>query len=330
MGFVTIIPIEDTFFRLIEKPRNTRLTKQVIRFNYAHLSPFQKGDTLFLQTSDSIYAWFLAKQLPAKTSIFIPEAYLVYRFFKAKQEAIIVLPRNNDLNILTIKNGSLLSVITAKNTVNFEMSLDLLRREHSLANPELIRLDPAAKFPFKLSDVLLFADFDVSVSELLGKSVNLAKVPIAVSLAISAAFTLYSEHRQEKIIETKRNYLSRLKKQNYELQTSLEQVRGKSDLWKEFNSKELVYPNFYLLLSKVSDVVVKFNGYINSVDLSDNHISLWTGQKTSEATLIKELLSSGLFSEVKLISSIKDSNMPDYTLLHLDMVLKPVSASVQP
>ena len=328
MGFITIIPLEKSFLRVFDKPKKVRLNKQVIEVNYAHLSPFKNGGHLFFQTESSIYLWYLPE--PVDTScINIPEGYLLYRSFRERREAMVLLPRNGALNALVIGGGELRAQATLQNAADPAQSLDLLKREYSLQSPEQIRLEPTARFSVRPADLFAFAHFELNPSLLLEQTVALAKVPIIAALLITAGFTLYQSNRLESRAAERKQQLERLKRENGPLQASIEQLRDQGAYWQDFIAREQAYPDLYRFLSRLTEVVLRHGGYLNNVEFADNHLTVWTGLKSSEAVIIKDLLATNLFLEVKLLSSVKDPTKPEFNLYNLALTLRP-SAKVEP
>lgn len=321
MGLVTIIPLEKTFLRVFDKPKKVRLNKQVIDVNYGHLSPFKNGGHLYFQTGNAICVWYLP-QAPEKNSIHIPEGYLLYRYFQGRGDAIVLLPRDGALNALVIARGELRAQATLQQGGDEARALDLLKREHSLQNAEVVRLEAGARFSAKPGDLFAFAHFEANPSALLENLVELAKVPVIAALLISAGFTLYQQSRLESIAEEKKVRLQRLKRENGPLQASLDQVREQGAYWREFIAAQQGYPDLYRVLAQLAQVVQKHGGYLGNVEYSDNRLTVWTGLKSSEAAIIKELLATGLFQEVKLLSSVKDSVKPDFNVYNLAITLR--------
>jgi hypothetical protein len=328
MNLIQIIPVEDTYLRVFEKPPKMRLTRQIITFNYANLSPYPDGGHLSYQNDASIFVWYLKQPLPSGMTIHIPESYLVGRFFKDRTNALVLIPRQGQLSVLVIQNGVLCAQLTRAAGDGETQTLDLLKREYSLQNAEVIRLAPTVSFSVKLHDLVTFADFDFKPSKLLEECVALVKLPLIAMLLITSGFYLYQSTRLEALYAEKTEYLAHLKRENSQLQSSLEEVREKTTYWREFVAKEQAYPDFYQVLSSLTDVVQRHGGYLNTVEFSDNRLTLWTGIKSSEAVIIKELLATGVFQEVKLLSSAKDSSKPDFSLYNLSLILRPLASKV--
>jgi hypothetical protein len=328
MNLIKIIPIEETYLRVFEKPPKIHLTRQIISFNYGHLSPYPEGGHLSFQTSASLFIWYFKQPSLPGMAIQIPEAYLAWRFFKNRSNAIILMPRQGLLSILVIQNGELRAQLTRVAGEGEAQALDMLTREYSLHNSETIRLAPTATFRVKLQDMVAFANFDYKPTNLLEQCVSLVKVPLIAMLLITSGFSLYQETRLQSYFEEKTKYLARLKRENGDLQSSLEEVREKTSYWHDFIAKEQSYPDYYQALSRLTDVVQRHGGYLNMVEYNENRITAWTGVKSSEAAIIKDLLATGAFQEVKLLSSTKDSSKPDFYLYNLSIMLQPLLSKV--
>jgi hypothetical protein len=325
MNLINIIPIEETYLRVFEKPPKVRLTRQIISFNYSNLSPYPDGGHLSFQNSSSIFVWYLKKSLSTGITIHIPEAYLVWRFFKDRANVLVLISRKGLLSVLVIKNGELSAQITRTAGEDEAEVLDLLKREYSLQDVELIRLGSTATFKAKLGDMLSFADFDFKPVNLLEQTVALLKAPLIASLLITSGFYLYQEARLESYYSEKTEYLARLKRENANQQSSLEDVREKTTYWRDFIAKEQIFPNYYQILSGLTDVIQRHGGYLNMVEYAENRITVSTGLKASEAIIINDLLATGLFQDVKLLSSSKDPGKADFSLYSLSITLRPVA-----
>jgi len=324
MAFLQIVPILDTYFRRFEKPPKVRLNKQVVHFNYAHLSPFKGGHYLYFQDDSSIYIWYVANPLTTSTLVYIPEGYLIYRFFRHRGNALVLRNDANKTTVLAIKDGQLEAQITTGSTHGHHDVIDRICREYSLKTPEVIQLDLTASFPVKLFDIVSFTHLEFKPSQFFEDALNLLKIPITAILLISSLFIFYQEHLLQAELENSTRQLRNLKHQNQELLAPIDQLRDSNASWADFINKKMVYYSFYRYLSELSNVVDKNSGFINSVDFTDNHFTVWTGVKASETVIIKSLIDTGLFQDVKLISSTKDGSKPEYILYNLELTLKPL------
>lgn len=322
MKFIQIIPIEETYLRIFEKPAKVRFSKQVVSVNYGSLSPFTGGDHLFCQYDAALFVWYLKEMADKEAFIHIPEAYLAWRFFKERKNALILLPRKGFLSFLLIQDGVLRAQII-RNTCEGEGEvIDLLKREYSLNQVEIIRLAPTVTFKISLHDLVTFADIDIKPTNLFETTISLLKIPLIAALLITSGFYMYSDMQLESHFVERKKYLAKIKLENGDLQSSLEQLREQSSYWRDFISKEQAYPDYYQLLAALTNLVKQNGGYLNMVEYTDNRMTIWTGLKTSEAEIIKKLLATGLLQEVKLLSSVKDSSKPDFQLYNLSIIIR--------
>ena len=322
MDFITRVPFEKTFLRVFDKPKKVRLNREVILFNYSHLSPFgAAGQLLYYQTDAKIYVWYFAEPASHGNAVSIPEAYLLYRFFRERLNAVILQPRGASLNALVIQQGELRAQVTL-GTTDQDRSLALLSREYALHNPELIRLEATARFPVKPADIFSFAHFELNTSDLMEKCLATVKVPLLAALLVSAGFTYYRSSQLDAVLTQKKQYLNRLKRENAPLQSSLEETRGKRAYWDHFIAKEQTYPDFYSCLSLLTDAIRRNGGYISNFEYADNRITVWTGMKAPEATIIKDILALGLFQDVKLISTTANLALPGVSVYNLSITLR--------
>jgi hypothetical protein len=321
MKFIQILPIEETYLRIFDKPPKVSLTRQIISFNYGSLSPYSSGGHLSCQSADSIFVWYFKQPLLSGMTIYIPEAYLVWRFFKDRTNALILMPRKGLLSIMVIQNGSLRAQVTHAAGEGEAQFLDLIKREYSLHNVEVIRLEPTVRFVVSPRDLLTFVDLKLDKTRIMEQSVALVKGPLIAVLLITSGIYLYQESRLESLYAEKKGHLAQLKRENGDLQTSLEEVREKTSYWNDFIAKKQAYPDYYQTLSRLAEVVQRHGGYINMVEYSENRFTVGVGVKSSESLVMKDLLATGLFQEVKLLSATKDISKPDIFIYSLTMVL---------
>lgn len=322
MILTAIVPLEATFYVALSRTHRTRLKRDVIELNYGHFSPFKAGTLLYRYTPEQLMIWFT--ELPNQSKQFlIPECYLIYRQFRDKNQAIITLTRNGKINLLVIKQQRLVAALTVQSDHHsLPTILERLKREHALDNPELLTLTPDVRFTAGARDIIGFIHQHIRPSQLLSTTMDALKLPITLALLVSAGFVYYGEYRLEQTLTEKKAELAQLKKNNAPIQANLERLREAGDHWQTFAATEGLYQGFYFYLAKLAEVIDTNGGFINHFDFTEGRISLWTGLKSSEATIIKELLATGLFQDIKLLGSNKDSSKPEFVQYNLELKLK--------
>jgi len=101
---ITLVPIEETFFQIIEFSSEKNLSYQSILFNYQNLSPFVDSDVSYIQKDDKLLLWFYDKKY--KSMFTVPEGYLYSRYFSKGYKDILVTIQGKA--IFVIQNHTLL------------------------------------------------------------------------------------------------------------------------------------------------------------------------------------------------------------------------------
>jgi len=95
----------------------------------------------------------------------IPEGYFIYKQFKHQKNAIVIVRKENYVIVSVLKDGELLSQFTLSSNlaVNLKDRIELLKKEYSLKNPEVIEIDEKQlKTRADLKDIFTFSKFEIN------------------------------------------------------------------------------------------------------------------------------------------------------------------------
>ncbi len=325
MGLVNIIPSEDTFFKSVEVPKNIKLTPELVKINYQHLSPFPSGDIIFYKTKNLIYLWFVKYPLLEDKKVNIPEGYFVYKNFKSKKNAVVIVKKENSVIVSVIKDGELISqfTLTTNLAVNLDDRIELLKKEYSLKNPEILKINAKElKYRTDLKDIIVFSRIQLNKESIKDFFIENIKIPLIIILLGISIYDIFLLNYLEKEKEKKKNTLYQLKKENAEIKNLLYKLEDESKFWNSFLKREMKFENIYNVLSDIGKILKEKNGKFESLDYSGNLIDLWIKTKSKSTTLIDKLVKTGYFEEVKIISSAKDMYEPEYEVTNLQLILK--------
>jgi hypothetical protein len=325
MGLINIIPTEDTFFKAVEIPKNVELSPELVKINYQHLSPFTTGDILFFKTKNLLYLWFIKYPLPENKKVNIPEGYFIYKQFRNKKNAVIIVKKDNSVIISVIKDGEMLSQFSLSSNlaVNLKDRIELLKKEYSLKNPEIIEINKnQLKLRTDFRDILKFSRIKVNKESLIGFLLESVKVPLIIVLTAISFYDIFLLNYLEKEKEKKQKTLQQLKRENAEIKNLMFKLEEESKFWNSFIKEELKFENIYNVLTAIGKVLKEKNGKFESLNYSENLIDLWIKTKSKSTTLIDKLIKTGYFQEVKIISSAKDLREPEYEVTNLQLILK--------
>ncbi len=325
MGLINLIPAEDTFFKNVEIPKNVKLTPELVKINYQHLSPFPSGDIIFYKTKKFLYLWFVKYPLLETKKVNIPEGYFIYKQFKHQKNAIVIVRKENSVIVSVLKDGELLSQFTLSSSlaVNLKDRIELLKKEYSLKNPEVIEIERnQLKTRADLKDIFAFSKFEMNKESLKSFFIENIKVPLIIILLIVSIYDIFLLNYLQKEKEKRQAILYQLKKENAEIKNSLYKLEDESKFWNEFQKKEMKFENIYNVLTAIGKILKEKNGKFESLNFSGNLIDLWIKTKSKSTTLIDKLVKTGYFEEVKIISSAKDIYEPEYEVTNLQLILK--------
>ena len=323
MGFYSLVPVEDTFFKSVDIPKGIKLSKEIVLINYSHLSPFPDGDVIFYRTKNSLYLWFVRYKL--KSRVNIPEGYIIYKQFKDRKNAITIVEKKRSFVFSVIKNGELVSQFSLSKSVpvNIDERVEFLKREHSLKQPDIIKKSISdIKTKPDLTDILKFSHFSLdrrSIQEFILEEIKIPIILILVGLSIYDIFLLnyLSSLKEEKV-----KVLQELKKENQDIKNLLMKLEEKRNFWKRFISEEFKFENLYNVASAVASTLKKYEGTLKSFNSTENMVDLWIESKVSSSKLIDELLKTGYFEEIKVLSSVRPPQKEDIEIINMQLFLK--------
>ncbi len=325
MGLVNLIPAEDTFFKNVEIPKNVNLTPELIKINYQHLSPFPSGDVLYYKTKKSLYLWFVRYPIEKTKKVNIPEGYFIYKNFKSRKNAVVIVKKENSVVISVIKDEELISQFTLSSNlaVNLDERIELLKKEYSLKEPEIITIKAnQLKTRADLKDILAFSRFEINRESIFNFFIENFKIPLIIFLLILSTYDIFLLNYLQKEKEKKQQLLHQLKKENAEIKKVMFKLEEESKLWNSFVKEELKFENIYNVLSSIGKILKEKNGKFESLNYSGDLMDLWIKTKVKSTTLIDKLVKTGYFKEVKIISSAKDVYEPEYEITNLQLILK--------
>jgi|GEM_PF-5379127 len=317
--FVKIIPSEETYFVSKTVP-DTKLTKEMVQLNYGSLSPYKNGDILFFKARNRIYIWFTKNKLPAKR-ISIPEGFLLFKAHYDKK-AIVILKKAASYNIVVIKNGVLLTQISKINAKGDTHFIEMLKKEYSLKNPEVITLEENNNlFKLNIKDLLMFFDsFNFNIKSFANLLYEQSKTPAIVLLILIGSLDLFTSAYLDRTLKNERIRLQNMKQSNLAIKKTYKTLKKQSQFWNGFIAEELRYPNLYRLLSAITLSILKNGSQINTIRQSSDSMEIWIASN-SVTSLVDNLMATGYFDNIRVIRTFQSANKSKETV-ELELKLK--------
>ena len=297
--FIHIIPINQRFFIKVRKP-GTKITKENIILNYIHHSPYKSGDIIFFKDKTNIYIWFTKEKLQGR-KIFIPEGFLIYKNYAPKlRDAIITKKLGNGYGIIITKNRTITAQLF-KNSLT-KKDLELLEKEHSLKNAELINVNETKDYNFTPEILRFFINnFDHDFKKTLSYIYEEIKLPVIIFLLLINIFDLFTFEYISTILKNKEKKLKVLEKHNEKVIDKFNILERESDFFRKFSESELAYPSIYTVLSTISKIMIKNNSIIKEYHQYGNQINMLV-ISSSPSSIINDLSDTNYFSSIQIIN----------------------------
>ncbi len=323
MGIYKVIPVEDTFFKSVSIPKGVKLSKETVQINYGHMSPFPEGDVIFYRSKSNLYIWFVRYRLSEKVNI--PEGYLIYKQFKDKNNTVIIVEKEKSVIFSVIKNGELVSQFSLSKSVpvNIDERVEFLKKEYSLKNPQILKKSVRElRFKPDITDILKFSHVKIDTRTLLSTFVEEVKIPIILVLLGISLYDIFLLNYLKTLKEQKIETLQKLKMENQDVKNLLSTLEEKGKFWRNFLSKEFKFENLYNVASAVAETLKNNRGKIKTFNATENMVDLWIESKATSSKLVDELLKTGYFEEIKVLSSTKSPVKEGVEIINMQLFLK--------
>ncbi len=322
--YLQVVPIEDTYLSRVQIAKKVTLSPAVVRLNYFDRSPFTSGGILYVRQKEDLNLWFLRSD-NSSAWVNIPEAYLLYRTYAADlEEGIIVFPKQNCTAYLIIKSGKLIAQVVVSRerwSAEYESELfQLLTREHSLNQPTILRHSSTTLLHPDWRVIQACLHWDFNLSQLLKGGFKLFQGPLIVYLVILSAYQLFTLQRHEGHHEQLQIEQVEIKSHNRPLKQHYKELQSEVNFWKEFSRTEIHRPNLQQLLGVVADATAADSGTILMFRYAGNNVTARIQIQSGAAGLVRRLLDSGYFQQVKVISSRQSRQ--DKGLQEIDIALQ--------
>jgi len=308
---IKLLKIENSFFLYKHLDKRLKLTKEVIYLNYYKESPYSINNStiITIMNKNNLYLWFTKKS----NNYYLPETLILYRKIINKYSNIVVIFEDKVDKIIIIKDDILLSSFSKVNIS--EKDLLLIKHEYEISetirfNKEeyLTYLDSSLEF-LKISDIFNILNIELDIKKFLLGTVRYVAIPFFVAsilISLMLGIYLYSLEKEKNNIYD--NYKSR-QLSVMKIKTNIEEYKNKNELFKQL-SKEFIYVDKTLVLSQIIKTASDVNATMFYLKINDNNVNFIIKVKKRKIIplYIKELFKSGLFNDIKNLSSRKQKD----------------------
>lgn len=327
-NYIAIVPSTQSYFYSTSLPKNTKLSKDLLRLNYEKHSPFKPQEIITTEEKTELLLWFCKEKMNAPVAI--PEDYLLYQILKTEhQNAMFVLQTPEHQKALIIKEGRLRNsfVLNTSDQSFLEMSKDEYgvhklitydKQAYSLLKERALKL-------VNLATLYKFSQLSLDPKELLEKTVEQASYLLSFLLIFTILINFYHNSSLQREIDTLTKSYQEVRQGNQDLIDTMYQHNQKVELYEEFISKELLYADPLLLLEKLYEVLEEMQeSSLYSVSATQGKLSVKIQTSKSPVELLNKLAALSDFERVLLGDTHRPKGKaPIYTY---NIALKPLGA----
>jgi len=305
--FITILPFEESFFFKVVFEKKVKLTDTLISLNYKKYSPYKSSFFTKIMENQNLYIWFYEKEISSK--IIVPEAYLLFNFFKASNpDTFFIMESYGSYNVLIIKNGILVNsyslVEKDKNLISMEMSKYGLDIYKEISKDEYLESREKALNSIGIQELYKWSSIDIEKEKLLPSLINSIAYPLSFLLFFIMGVELYHLNKVEKSLEKVEEAYSVVKNQNDDIREKINNENAKIEKWITFIAEELPYVDTLSIFTKISKVFSEEEFIFIHLSIVGSKVKI---EMESKEDFVKGLNILGKIKELKNIS-IKNNN----------------------
>ena len=253
--FINILPLEDSFFFKVKFEKKVKLTDELIALNYKKNAPYKNPLFTTLMEEQNLYIWFYEKKL--NTKLILPEAYLMFDFFKEKNPEIFLLIERDDFFIvLIIKDNILENSYTIaeedKNLITMEMNKYALTSFKKIDKKKYLQSKEQALRNIGFKELYKWNSLKVDNTNVLPRIVNAVAYPLAFLLAFIMLVEVYHFKEVEKRLDIVEERYFEIKSKNDDIREKIKHEDEKEKKWVEFVQRELPYVDSVEMFMRIS------------------------------------------------------------------------------
>ena len=313
IGKLDIIPIADSYLLRNTFKKNPNMAREVVRTNYASLSPYNNSVITSLSDENDLLVWFSPS---SSATIHIPEAFLLYRTLMKRENRDRISIFNTDPAVLIIiKNGRLTTQSVVLSTD--ETFIDKLKREHSIETVECYNarehemMITAGYSAIGLNHYRQLFSIDLPDTTSLKSTLEVISTPISLLILIALGYHYgMNYHLTQKLEESKQTYREG-KGAMIPIKHRLDAVTANKQKWDNFISDVLVRPDALSSTYPLIKIARDTNTTLKYIKVSGGKVETVV-ETPSATTFLKAIVKTKQYENVKLEFSKTD------TFKHID------------
>jgi len=306
-GWIGILPIERSYYKLFSFPRKGRIKKDVIRINFSEHSPFgEKGEILFKSFGEKLGIWF-SEKLP-QTPVVLPESYILFRYLSNRKEEGIFLFETTPQKIIVIKEGTLQRQ-TAKERFS-DLDVTLIKKEfdtdtfHQVDARFYHAVFEKGVRALTLADLYAFHQIEIDVRSSFERIIESVALPVAAGTGILLILQLGYHFFLEKKSEEIANAYRELKQKNMEISDRLHTIERSAEQFAGIRRNLYRTQRYFEVANYLSRLMKEHNATFEMLNFKETRLRMRIESNASDA-IFDNMIKSGNFDKLKIHSTQK-------------------------
>jgi len=300
-----VLDVKGSFFYSTTLPKNTKLTEELIEFNYRRYSPFSHFSMISYIDGNHLYIWFIdeKKSKLKRKFITIPNTFLLFNILKKKDG--IYLCETDVKQILVIKNGVLLASSFVEDFS--DAILELIKTEYqlqdsfSLSKSQTEALYKESIERLSLVEIGKFIKISKNRKEIFEILLDKLTYPFISLVVVYMLVTYFQAYfMKEKQNQLQEKFLE-LKTKNRVLREAIHKHNQEIDAYRIFLQHEIHSRDPYAVLYKLYDVITKDDkAVLKSLEVFENSVKIKIETNEDPIKYLEKLNKVTIFENVVL------------------------------
>lgn len=316
------------FLKIVETPKEARVTREFIDMNYGHLSPYAEWSCTFFKESNRLLIWFYPRQ-DAAYSLVLPKSFLAWKAAACRNCLLYTRISEHQAGFFFLYQGELVEEFLKADFSKSADPVDYFRKfyteKYTLDDLDCLELTKDYSLTglrrLSLREFLGFLQTDFDGNQAVSRGIQALKPALIFFLAVFIGVSYLKLNTLNRAEQKISHELNTLAESNTNLKGLLRQSRPKREFWSRFYQAELVGRPVLDILEHVTAIVAARGSVIREFQVRDQVLAMRI-ESSNLTGVMDDLLESGYFRDLSLQGSVKKEKETGLEQARLQGVIK--------
>lgn len=306
LGFLKVLPIEESYFKSFVFERKNKLSKEVIVLNYGEFSPYVHYDVVYKQEKAKIGVWFCDISLVHPVTI--PESYVLAKVLKKINDSALFHFQGDINKIVILKEGAFVQQLYKKEFSQYEIMM--LQKEYGIRDVCLYTQTDLERFReeslsfITLQDIVAFTNIKLDPKTVGKDIVQKISYPVALTVALLFGVEVVNKFYLQYALSDIEKHYKELHSNTQELQSELKEIQKMQEKFEGLDNELQSNSKVLKIIEVLSKEMEEKNATTVYVEVTPSTFKT-TLETNQTSDLFSSLIGSGLFEDLKIISTTK-------------------------